>query len=135
MNFMNAFVSSLEKHNIDVRFIKFLFVGVLNTIFGYSAFAFLIFIGLHYSLAVLIGTIAGILFNFKTTGSLVFKSRDNQLIYRFVSVYVLIYVINVFALIIFNDYEMNLYLTGGIMILPMALLSFVLNKKFVFHNS
>ncbi|NCQ92050.1 MAG: hypothetical protein GPI94_15420 [Microcystis aeruginosa LG13-03] len=64
----NRFVKLLKKH----RFVRFLLVGVLNTIFGYSLFAVLILIGLNYKYAVLIGTIQGVLFNFQTTGRLVF---------------------------------------------------------------
>ena len=43
------------------KFIKFLFVGGLNTIFGYSVFALLIFMGLYLSFVVIIATILGIL--------------------------------------------------------------------------
>ena len=72
---------------IDWLFVKFIFVGVLNTAFGYLAYALLLFLGLHYTLAVVLSTIAGVLFNFKTTGTIVFKNNNNKLIFKFVAVY------------------------------------------------
>ena len=54
------------------KFVRFLLVGVLNTLFGYFSFATLIIIGLDYKLAALLATIIGVLFNFQTTGRLVF---------------------------------------------------------------
>jgi len=36
---------------LSKQFFRFIFVGILNTIFGYSVFAFFIFVGMHYSIA------------------------------------------------------------------------------------
>ena len=49
------------------RFMRFILIGIPNTAFGYSLYALLIFLGLRYDLAILIATILGVLFNFKTT--------------------------------------------------------------------
>jgi len=61
-------VNLIKKH----KFARFLLVGVLNTIFGYFLYGTLILIGLDYKYAVLLVTILGVLFNFQTTGRLVF---------------------------------------------------------------
>ena len=117
------------------QFIKFILVGILNTIFGYSVFAFFIFVGLHYSLAVLLSTILGVLFNFKSTGILVFNSRDNKLIFRFVFVYIIIYILNVSGLWFLKNLGFsNMYINGGLLLIPLAILSFLLNKFFVFER-
>lgn len=118
----------------DNKFIRFLFVGGINTIFGYSLFAFFIFLHMHYTLASLLSTIFGVLFNFKTIGTLVFKSNNNSLIYKFVGVYTVIYLLNISFLKIFKLFNINMYLAGALIILPMALISFVLNKQFVFKE-
>lgn len=119
----------------DNKFIKFLIVGVLNTVFGYSLYAFLLkFMGFHYSLAVLFSTVMGVLFNFKTTGKLVFNNSKNTLIFKFIGVYIVIYALNTGFLSIFDKYKFDLYIAGAILILPMAIISFVLNKKFVFEG-
>jgi len=118
--------------NIDSRFYIFLLIGALNTLFGYSVFALLIFVGLHYTLAVLISTCAGVLFNFKTTGKIVFNSTDNTLLFKFILVYCVLYFINILMLKIFLVMQINLYAGGAIAIMPMAILAFFLNKRFVF---
>jgi len=118
--------------HIDYQFLLFLIVGGINTIFGYSVFALFIFVGLHYALAALVSSIVGVLFNFKTTGILVFKNHDNQLISKFISVYVVIYLINIIALKQLNSYCANMYYAGALLILPLAFCSFFLNKKYVF---
>jgi putative flippase GtrA len=110
-------------------------VGGLNTLFGYSLFAVLIYAGLHYTVAVFIGTIIGVLFNFKTTGKLVFKSHDNGLIWKFFGVYGVIYLLNIIGLYLLEKISIDIYIAGMILILPMALVSFGLNKRFVFKEA
>lgn len=128
----NLGVEPNVKFNLKNRFIKFLAVGVLNTIFGYSSFALILAIGVHYSLANLMATVLGVLFNFKTTGRLVFNNSNNRLIFKFFGVYAIIYLLGTGALYLANMYHANLYITGALLTLPMAVISFSLNKFFVF---
>jgi putative flippase GtrA len=120
---------------IKKRFVKFILVGVLNTAFGYSVYALFIYVGMHYSLAVLIGTILGVLFNFKSTGRLVFKVNNNALLVRFIGIYIITYVLNVAALGMFNFYHFDLYVAGFLLILPMAAVSYVLQSRYVFKEN
>lgn len=120
------------KELYNKRLIRFFLVGGLNTAFGYGLFAFLIYIGLHYSVAGIVGTIIGVLFNFKTVGLIVFRSKNNKLIIRFFAVYVIIYTIGVSSLAIFKYFGINEYIGGAIMLLPSGLLGYFLNKKLVF---
>jgi putative flippase GtrA len=122
----------VENYNMDIKFIKFLFVGGINTLFGYSMFALFLFLGLHYTIAALCSTILGIMFNFKTTGVLVFKNHDNGLLLKFLGVYTITYLLNVSFLKIFNYFHFNLYIGALILVLPIAIVSFILMKKFVF---
>ena len=117
------------------KLIKFILVGILNTAFGYSLFALFIFLNIHYSLAVFLSTVLGVLFNFKTIGKLVFDSHDNSLIFRFITVYVLLYLINISCLWFFkiSGFE-NMYINGFVLLVPLALISFVLNRKYVFKG-
>lgn len=117
---------------IDPRFIKFLLVGVLNTIFGYSVYWIFLQLGLHYSLAVLLSTVLGVLFNYKTIGKLVFKSHGNSFLIKFSLVYVVQYIINVAGIKIFNTFGVGYEIGGLLMIAPLAIFSFTLNKKLVF---
>lgn len=116
------------------HFLRYLIVGGLNTLFGYGAFAGLLYLGLHYALASFIATCAGILFNFNTTGRLVFKNNNSKLLLKFLLVYTLLYFINVSLLKMMVLFSINLYIGSAVTLLPMAWLAYLLNKKLVFHG-
>jgi len=58
------------------QFVGFLAVGVFNTAFSYAVFAALVWAGMAASIGLLLSTVTGIVFNFFTTGRLVFGNRD-----------------------------------------------------------
>jgi putative flippase GtrA len=118
----------------DSYFARFLVVGLFNALFGYSIFALLLFTGLHYTIATLTATILGVLFNFKTLGMLVFNNTKNSLIVKFILVYTVTYLINIACLKVFSILSIDLYLAGFLTLAPMALLTFVMNKRFVFSK-
>ena len=114
------------------QFVRFLLVGLLNTAFGYGAFAVLILLGLRYPVAAFLATVAGVLFNFKSYGTLVVGSRDNRLLLRFFAVYGACYLINLIPLAWAERNGVSLLIAGAVIALPMAALSFALNRRFVF---
>lgn len=116
------------------RFFKFLLVGLLNTVVGYSIFLLGLWFGLHYSASIAVATVLGTLFNFKSTGSLVFQSRDNSLLYRFLGIYCLVYAVNVAGVGVLLWQGISEWLGGLILLLPLAILSFYLNSRFVFNK-
>ena len=118
---------------LNHQFVRFLLVGVINTLFGYGCFAVFLYVGMHYALALFLATILGVLFNFKSIGSLVFKSHNNRLIFRFVGSYSVIYLINVTGIKGFVYLGVTPYISGAVLILPMAILAYILNKRFVFN--
>lgn len=121
------------RYLFSAEFIRFVLVAILNTAFGYGLFAFFIWIGLHYTLATLLSTIIGILFNFKTYGILVFKNKSNRLIIRFVAVYIVLYLCNVGGIAVLKWIGFSSYIAGLIMIVPAGVLGYILNKKFVYE--
>ena len=114
------------------RFARFLAVGALNTAFGYATFAVLLLLGLHYALAALLSTVLGVAFNFQTIGRLVFGSRDASLLLRFLAVYGLTYVLNVAVLRMLEAPRVDLLALQALLMLPLAGVSFVLHRRFVF---
>ncbi len=115
------------------QFVTFLFVGVLNTLVGYLLYVFFVWVGCNYIFAPLFSTILGVLFNFKTIGVIVFKSHNNRLLGKFFGVYGMVYVCNVLGLKCLDKVGVtNMYIAGAILVLPLALLGFCLNKKWVF---
>ncbi len=116
------------------QFLLFLLIGSINTAFGYAIYCLLIFLQLHYTVASLLAMSIGVLFNFKTTGRIVFKNKDNRLFLRFVSIYVVLYFINI-SLIKGSSYFIgSFYLSGGIAVVGTAVISFLLNKYVVFQS-
>ncbi|MGB6976950.1 MAG: GtrA family protein [Gammaproteobacteria bacterium] len=114
------------------QFLKFLFIGGINTLFSYALFSVLIHAGLHYTLAVLFATCLGVLFNFQTTGKLVFKNTNNRLIIRFIAVYAVLYFVNIFIIKFAGYFLQNLYIRGLIATLICAVIAYLLHKNLVF---
>ena len=129
----HKFRSNIHKL-FQFQFIKFLLVGGVNTIFGYGVFVFFIWIGLHYTFATLVATILGILFNFKSYGILVFKNKSNRLLWRYISVYIFLYILNNFWIYAFTRIKVTPYISGMLWILPNAIIGFILIKRIVFAN-
>ncbi len=121
-------------HNsVKSRFVRFIIVGGLNSLFGYSVYSLMIWIGLSYIWATLVSQIMGILFNFKTTGMLVFENTNKRLIVNFILSYVFIYCVNVGtnkALQVLLD--CNTYLSGVGAAAVSAICSFYILKTFVY---
>lgn len=112
--------------------IRFLIVGGVNTAFGYGAYAFLLFVGFHYAAASFVGTVAGVLFNFLTTGTLVFDGLSPARLARFVAVYAATWVLNVALLAALVHGGFDPYVAGLVAIVPMALVSYLSMRGFVF---
>ena len=116
---------------IDEKFFKFLFVGFLNTAFSYFLYALFLIIGFAPNLALFFQYILGVLWNFKTTGTIVFENKNNKLIFKFVLSYIFTFLINSILLkLLING--VNEYLAQAILILPIAFLSFAILKYWVF---
>lgn len=142
---------------IDEKFFKFLFVGFINTVFSYILYAFFVtlfsisFIELKLNyiletifkgyltianLALFCQYIIGIMWNFKTTGSIVFKNNNNGLIFKFFGCYIFTFFLNSTLLWLLIDiFKINEYLAQAILVLPIAMVSFIILKLFVFKDS
>ena len=121
--------------HLPEQFIRFLIIGGVNTVFAYSIYALSIFLGAHYTLAVLLSTVIGTCFSFKTMGTMVFDNPDNMLIFKFIAVYALCYFLNIGILRVLTLVGVtNLYVAGLTSSLLVALVSFSLNKWVVFRK-
>lgn len=118
----------------DICFVRFVLVGVLNTAFSYALFVTLVAIGVHYTVATLISTTLGVMFNFKTTGVWVFNSRDNRRIFGFVAIYTLACFVNMGCQRICHAWGIGNYLAGLLAMPPSVLLVYLLSKHFVFKH-
>ncbi len=114
------------------QFLMFLAVGGLNTLVGYAIFAALVLTGASPTMAAIGATVLGVLFNFGSTGRVVFGSRDIWLLPRFVAVYALHALANIGLLRLAGSARITA-LAAEIVILPvLAVASFLLMRRFVF---
>jgi putative flippase GtrA len=116
------------------RFFRFIIISGINTLFGLGVFSFFIFLGFHYSIAILFSTVLGVLFNFQTISRLVFSTYKHSLIFRFVIVYCGVYLINTLGVGTLIHFQISAYWAGIIMVIPVGVSAFILNKKFVFNS-
>lgn len=120
---------------LSEQFVSFLIMGGVNTVFYYALYSLLIYAGLHYAAAVAIATVCGVLFNFQTFGRVVFKNFQTRLLGRFAAVYAVVYLANVAGLAALERGGLaDKYLAGAVLVLPVAMLGYVLNRTFVFNR-
>jgi putative flippase GtrA len=113
------------------RFIRFLVVGGLNTLVGYLIFAALILAGLPTPAAIVLATILGVLFNYLSTGGIVFRDRSGRLV-RFAAVYVVQMGLNIAGVTTLEQAGIPA-LIGGFVVLPvLVVFTFLAMRRFVF---
>jgi putative flippase GtrA len=113
------------------RFLLFVAVGVINTCFGYAAFAFFLWLGVGNDMSVLFGMIAGIIFNYSTIGA-VFSARGISRLPHFLVTYLVLLTVNVFALRYLVALGVSPYLGEAIIVATVTPISFFLMRRFVF---
>ena len=118
------------------KFVKYLFVGFMNTVFLYLVYAICVTILSRPTLSLAISYVIGILFNFQTTGRIVFKNKNNTLIFKFFLSYLTTFFINRYFLdTLVSTFHVDKYLSQAVLVFPIAMISFLLLKHFVFVES
>lgn len=116
--------------------IKFLGVGLLNTLVGYSIYALLIACKLPYLTALFLATILGVIFNYFSVGRLVFSSEGGLAIFaKFVITYSVVYMLNALALnILIATFQLGPYIAQALFVPLSVSLSWILMNCWVFKN-
>jgi putative flippase GtrA len=120
------------KRCLEVRFLRFLVVGGFNTVFGYGLFYALLRLSGSAMFALTLSTVLGVLFNFMTTGSLVFRNMERHRLVRFFGVYVVVYLYNAAGLTVLQRIGVDPALAGLVLLPGAVLMSYALNRSFVF---
>lgn len=108
------------------RFVKFLFVGVLNTAFGFAAYAALLWIGLPPQPALALSYVLGVLWNYGTHARIVFGASGYRRLPLYALAYSLLYGLNAGALALMLKTGLAPLWAQAVLVLPMAMLAFVL---------
>lgn len=121
-------------NKVPNQFVRFVLVGGLNTAFGVGIYCLAIWVGLPYYAATLVSQILGTLWNFMTTGRLVFENHDKRLIFRFVANYIVMYFFNIGIIKLLliaglNDYWAGIGATPIVAICSFISLKYLVYKK------
>ena len=116
----------MYKSIFDYRMVRFLLVGMLNSMFGFCVFSPVVWLGQGAFAALLAGNVAGLVFNFFSTGGLVFRTLALTRLPKFLVCYVLMLFMNYGLLAILAPVLDSKILAQAILTVPMALLSYVL---------
>lgn len=108
---------------------------MLNTFFGYSIFVLLDFSKLPTWVILLITNILGVLFNFFTTSKYVFNNKSLRKLPLFIFLYVFNYLISLKLLELLSNFTINRSIAMGILILPLSIATFFLQKKLIFYKN
>ena len=114
------------------RLVRFLFVGGLNTLFGFAVYSLLALSALSTWMVLIASNLAGIAFNFLTTGGLVFRDMSLSRVPRFLISYGVIFVIYLVLIQWLSPICGGRIWAMTIIVLPMAVLTYILQSWFVF---
>jgi putative flippase GtrA len=130
---LNPLLRLIRKHGFW-QFVRFLAVGSLNFVFYYTIFATLHFLGMTPTQSVVIATVIAVLFNFLTTGRMVFGNRRARLLPRFISVYVVQTLLNIGSLRLLVAAGVPVLIAEALVIGVLAILTFFALKHLVFSH-
>jgi putative flippase GtrA len=125
----------LGKWGLSPSFLKFLVVGVTNTLGGYAFYAALIALGVNYAVALTLEYVAGIAYGFLLNKRWTFQAQggSGQQAWRYVALYALIYVLNITLLMLLVErWALSPYLAQILLLGFLTLLSFVAQKRWIF---
>ena len=137
MNKLLIFTKKTLDGLLKRREVRFLIVGGINTVVGYSVFALLVFIGLQYLIANTLATIIGVANSYLWNRLFTFKSKGKAMseIVRFSLVYVASYCISMlFLYLIVGRLGINVYIAGALNIIITTAISWFGHKNFSFKN-
>jgi putative flippase GtrA len=120
---------------ISIRFMRFLLIGGLNTLFGFAVYSLLALSDLSTWMILIASNLAGLAFNFVTTGGLVFRDMSLARVPRFLVCYGVIFVIYLVIIELLSPFTDGRILAMTIIVLPMAALTYLIQARFVFGGS
>ncbi|WP_326541314.1 GtrA family protein [Pseudorhodoferax sp.] len=115
--------------------LRFLVAGTINTLWGWSIYALAIVLGAQAWLALAIGMVAGIAFNFVSLGAFVFRNLVLSRLPRFILAYGFLYTTNLVCLTVMRGWVDDPIWSQLILTPPMAVLSYVVLSKLVFART
>jgi putative flippase GtrA len=129
MTLRSTFDANVHRIELVVRYYG---VGALNTGFGYSLFALLVFVGLNLYVAQILAHFTGVAFNYFTYSRHVFHESSQRRPRAFVASYVFNYFIGLALLASAHHFVRSPYIAGFIAMLIGTAINFFILRRFVF---
>lgn len=111
---------------------RYLAAGVVNTVFGFSLYAVMLWLGLDRYVAQAIGYVAGTIFNYITYSRHVFTDAAPAKL-KFTVSYAVNYLVSLLSLQVVSHFISNPYTAGAIATFAVVLLNYVILKRLVFR--
>lgn len=125
LNIRSALAPSEERAQV----VRFLWAGLINTAFGYSVFALLIFAGMHPQLALLLQFILGVIWNFCIHARFVFGVQGYRRFPLYAMSYVVLYFVNALLLRGLMQVGLDPYLAQAVALGPVVILSYLMISR------
>jgi|ERR1035437_396742 putative flippase GtrA len=135
---MRKKVAGFVKKSLENRKVRFLFVGVLNTVVGYGTYALFIYLKMHYILAMIFSSIISVTHSYLWNKHFTFKSTDKSFAeaIRFVMVYAVGILLNMVLLYVcITLCRINAYAAGATTLLITTVISYIGHKKISFRSA
>lgn len=116
------------------EFFRFVQIGVLNTIFGYGVFALIYLVTAQPNLSVITATIIGVIFNFFTTGRIVFGNRKVSVLASFLLGYCVTLGVNIVLLNVLLELGLSGLVAQALLLPITVVLSYLINSRIVFRS-
>lgn len=116
------------------RFAKFILVGGLNTLFGFSVFTTILWLSGNHILAVIGGNLLGIAFNYFSTGKLVFANKGLKALPLFATGYGLALIINLIVVDSLVRGGVDAMIAGAVAIPVVIITSYAFNSLVTFRK-
>lgn len=127
-------IAALKKL-LNIEFLRFLLVGALNTGVGYLVYLLgLLVANLSPGVALAVATVIGALFNFVTTGRMVFRDSAWSRLPLFLLSYAMVYVLNLCALQGLIAIGVPAHWAQAILLPVMAVTSYAVFRTMVFKK-
>jgi putative flippase GtrA len=113
------------------RVFRYYQAGVINTLFGYAAYACLVFLGVNMYVAQALAHVSGMAFNYFTYSRHVFRDTSGSKL-NFIFSYVVNYLVSLATLALVSRFIESAYLAGLIAIVVVSIFNYFVLKHFVF---
>ena len=126
---------ALGRRLATLRPLLFIVVGGLNTLIGYGLFAVFYLLSHQRQASLVAATVIGVLFNFFTTGRLVFANHGYRMLFPFVLVYAVVLALNMAALEALARAGVSTLGAQAIALPILAAVTYLLNRYIVFAGA